>query len=105
MGACLCPVWSRDCSQLLLASAPLLAAGSGVCKRDYVSFSAVWGGRGVKASQGPAAATALPTAPLACRVLCRIPGEGTEASPFEKEEKIIISKPRNPELLGAYLSR
>lgn len=44
-------------------------------------------------------------APLACRVLCRIPGEGTEASPFEKEEKIIISKPRNPELLGAYLSR
>lgn len=55
--------------------------------------------------QGPAAVTALPTAPLACLVLCRVPGEGAEASPFEKEEKKIISKPRNSELLGAYLSR
>lgn len=57
MGACLCPVWSRDCSPLLLASAPLLAAGSGVCKRDYVSFGAVRRGRGVKASEAAQAGT------------------------------------------------
>lgn len=55
--------------------------------------------------QGPAAATALPTTPLACLVLRGVPGEGAEASPFDKEEKIIISKPRNAELLEAYLSR
>lgn len=32
---------------------------------------------------------------------CSVPGEGARASPFDKEEKIIISQPRSWELLGA----
>lgn len=43
--------------------------------------------------------------PATCPLLHRVPGKGAEASPFDKEGKIILSKPQNSELLGLYLSR